>query len=120
MGTAQSGSGQQAGHPAYLLMARFQREAAAKRVYTQVQEAIRNAECDLSVYNLRLNGEPVVVVVGNEPPAELDTQLRRMLATGKPAALPADVIVLLAERGIAERSRGPWSEGHYRPGKRLL
>jgi len=43
-----------------------------------------------------------------------------MLAAGIPAVLPQDVIVMLAERGIAERGKAPWSEGHYGTGKRLI
>lgn len=61
MGTAQSPLGEQAGSPAYLQIVRFKRDAAAKRVFTAAQEAIFHAECDLSVYNLRFNGEPTLV-----------------------------------------------------------
>jgi len=119
METAAS-SQDETGNPAYLRAAHFRRDAAAKRVYTGVQEAIRNAACDLSVYNLRLNGEPTVVVVGDAPPADLDERLRHMLSAGRPAVLPQDVIVMLTERGIEERRKGPWSEGHYGISKRLI
>ena len=120
METAGSSSRDEAGKPAYLRAAHFRRDATAKRAYTGIQEAIRHAACDLSVYNLRLNGEPTVVVVGDAPAADLDERLRRMLSTGRPAVLPPDVITMLAERGIEERGNGPWREGHYRPGKRLI
>ena len=120
MGMAGSLSRDAAGNPAYLRAAHFRRDAAAKRVYTGVQEAIRNSACDLSVYNLKLNSEPTVVVVGDAPPADLDERLRWMLSTGRPAVLPQDVIVMLAERGIAERQKGPWRERHYGKGKRLI
>ena len=120
MGTAQSSPGQQREHPAYLRIVRFRRDAAAKRVYTQVQEAIRNAECDLSVYNLLFNGEPTVVVLGDAPPADLDERLRKMLSAGTPVQLPPDVIVMLTQRSIEERRKAPWTEGHYDPGKRLI
>lgn len=110
----------EAGNPAYLLMARFRRDAAAKRYYTEIQEAIRNAECDLSVYNLRLNGEPIIIVMGNEPSADLDERLRKALSTGSPTTLPQDVIVMLTERSIRERRKWPWTEGHYGSGNRLI
>lgn len=119
MDTAQP-PGQEAGSPAYLLMARFRRDVAAKRFYTEIQEAIRTAACDLSVYNLRFNGEPTVIVLGDKPSADLDERLRRMLSKGSSATVPQDVIVMLTERSIAERRKGPWSEGHYDPGKRLI
>ena len=119
MGTAQP-PGPEAGNPAYVRMARFRRDVAAKRFYTEIQEAIRTAECDLSVYNLRFNGEPTVVVLGDAPPAGLDERLRKMLSAGTPAVLPPDVIVMLTERSIRERRKGPWREGHYDPGKRLI
>jgi hypothetical protein len=84
MDTAQPSSG--AASPAYLLMARFRRDAAAKRYYTEIQEAIRNADSDLSVYNLRFNAEPIVIVLGDEPPADLDERLRRALSAGSPTS----------------------------------
>ncbi len=120
MGTAQGSADAQAGYPGYLLVARFKRDAAAKRVYTQVQEAIRPSDCDLSCYNLRLNGEPTVVVVGDAPSGDLNERLRHKIAAGTPAELPRDVILMLAERGIEERQKGPWSEGHYGAGKQLV
>ncbi len=120
MGTAQSPPGEQAGRPAYLRIVRFKRDAAAKRVFTAAQEAIRTTECDLSVYNLRFNGEPTVVVLGDAPSADLDERLRRMLAAGTSADLPPDVIAMLTQRSIEERQKGPWREGHYDPGKRLI
>ena len=55
MGTVHGPGNAQAGYPGYLLVARFKRDAAAKRVYTQIQETIRPADCDLSCYNLRLS-----------------------------------------------------------------
>ncbi len=110
MGTAESSSQDETGYPAYLRAGHFRRDAAAKRVYTGIQEAIRNAACDLSVYNLRLNGEPTVVVLGDAPPADLDERLQRMLSAGTPAILPPDVLAMLNERGIAERRKGPWRE----------
>src|SRR6476659_7683176 len=97
----------------YLHAVPFKRDAAAKRVYTQIQETIRITECDLSVFNLRLNGEPIVVVLGDPPPEDLDERLRRMLAAGTPAALPVDLILMLTQRSIEERQKRPWSEGHY-------
>ncbi len=104
----------------YLHAVRFKREAAAKRAYIQAQEAIRTTECDLSVYNLRFNGDPAVVVLGDAPSADLDERLRKMLSAGTPADLPPDVITLLTQRSLAERQKAPWSEGHYDPGKRLI
>ncbi len=120
MGTAQPPPGDQAGRPAYLRIVRFKRDAAAKRVYTAAQEAIFHAECDLSVYNLRFNGEPTVVVLGDAPPADLDERLQRMLSAGTPADLPPEVIAMLTQRSIEERRRAVWSEGHYDPGEWLI
>ncbi len=120
MGMATSPPEHQMGTPVYVCIVRFRRDTAAKRVYTAAQEAIRNAACDLSVYNLRFNGEPTVVVVGDAPPADLDERLRITLSAGTPADLPPDVIAMLTQRSIAERRKAPWSEGHYDPGKRLI
>jgi hypothetical protein len=119
VGTAQP-PGQEMGSTAYLVMARFRRDPAAKRVYNQIQEAIRATSCDLSVCNLRLNGEPIVVVVGDQPTPDLDERIHRCLAAGIPTDLQADVITLLRARSIEERAKAPWSEGHYGAGKRLV
>ncbi len=120
MGMAQSPPEEQAGSPAYLRIVRFRRDAAAKRVFTAAQEAIFHTECDLSVYNLRFNGEPTVVVLGDAPPADLGERLRKILSAGTPADLPPDIIAMLTQRSIEERRRALWSEGHYNPGERLI
>lgn len=105
-------------HP-YCQAARFAGERPAGRAYFQAQEAIFQAECDLSAYRLQLNRLWHVAVVGEPPPEDLDEQLRGILAAGEEVSLPSDVLRLLHERGMRARRRGPWSEGHYRPGKRL-
>ena len=49
----------------------------------------------------------------------LDDQLVQLLSSGEPATLPAEVLEALAERR-RQMSRGAsWTEGHYRPGRRL-
>ncbi len=85
MGTLQSPLRSQAATPNYRVIARFELSTSAKRVCAIVRETIRTTECNLSVYNLRLSGEPFVVVLGDAPPPALDARLRRLLAVGNPA-----------------------------------
>lgn len=113
----QRGGGEQEQAP-YYQAARFRAERPAGRAYFRAQEAIFQAECELSTYRLQLNRIWHVAVVGEPPPEDLDELLRGILAAGEPATLPPDVLKLLHERGIQARRRGTW-EGHYWPGKRL-
>lgn len=105
--------------PSYYQAARFAGEHPAGKAYNRVQATIFQAECDLSAYRLRLNRIWHVAVVGEPPPDDLATLLRGILATGTPVDLPPELLTLLHERSIQQRRKGPWSEGHYRPGKRL-
>ncbi len=116
----------------YSLAARYQDERASGRSYEEAQAFIyTNAQLELSAYRLqlprvdaprrRLNSPAFdwyVAVVGEQPPAEFDTRLRRILLTGEPASLPDEVLKYLFERRAQASQMGSWVEGHYRPGKR--
>ncbi len=108
--------------PCYHQAARFAGEELADAAYFAAQEAIyaRAGEIDLSAYRFQLNRVYHVAVLGERPPAVLDEQLTAILTSGEPADLPADVLRALSERRRqATRHGGSWSEGHYRPGRRL-
>jgi len=103
----------------YFRAARFVGERSAGHAYGKAQEEIYTAECNLSVFRLTLEALWHVAVTGEPPPAELDQRISAILGTGEPAALSPEVVRLLEVRGQQLRRQGPWSEGHYRPGKRL-
>ena len=104
----------------YLRIARFSAERPAERAYFQAQEAIFKAEdCDLSTYRFHLNRIWHVAVLGEQPSADLERQLRRILSRGEPASLPESVLAELARRRAQATKLGPWLERHYRPGKQL-
>ncbi len=104
----------------YHRTARFAGEQPAGRAYFSAQRAIFDGPPnDLSTYRFQLNHIYHVAVLGEAPPAELDRQLTDILASGEPAALPSDVLRALTDRRNQAITRGPWSEGHYRPGRRL-
>ncbi len=103
----------------YHRTARFADERTAADVYTALQDTIFSAPCDLSAYRFLLDQAPHVAVLGEAPPAELDAHLEELLAPGEPATLPHSVLQVLSERRRQMSRRGPWSEGHYRPGRRL-
>ena len=104
----------------YHRTARFADEPSAGLAYSAAQRAIfAGPPNDLSAYRFQLNSVYHVAVLGQPPPADLDEQLREILASGEPATLPPEVLAALAERRRQMSRRGGWSEGHYRPGRRL-
>lgn len=104
----------------YHKAARFPRERAALRIYTQLQETVYTApECDLSVYRMQLNHVYHVAVLGQPPPAALDRRIDGLLAQGELVTLPHEVLMALSERRQQMTRRGGWVEGHHRPGERL-
>ena len=104
----------------YHRTARFADEPSAGLAYGAAQRAIFDGPPnDLSAYRFQLNTIYHVTVLGEPPPADLDDQLTEILASGEPAILPAEVLAALAERRRQMSRRGFWSEGHYRPGRRL-
>ena len=104
----------------YQRASRFADEPAAGRAYDAAQRAIFvGPPNDLSAYRFQLNTIYHVAVLGEPPPAALAAQLTEILASGEPATLPYDVLAALAERRRQLRRHGFWTEGHYRPGRRL-
>ena len=105
----------------YHRTARFADEPSAGTAYGAAQRALfEGPPNDLSAYRFQLNRIEHVAVLGQPPPAELDQQLTAILAAGESADLPADVLQALSDRRRqVTKHGGPWSEGHYRPGKRL-
>jgi hypothetical protein len=103
----------------YLRAAQFRSERAAGHVYFQAQELLFRTPCDLSAFRLQYSQLWHVAVVGEAPPEDLDRRIERVLSRGQPAELPDEVVRLLQERGATMRQQGPWSEGHYRPGRTL-
>ena len=104
----------------YHRTARFADEPSAGAAYGAAQHALfEGPPNDLSAYRFQLNRIYHVAVLGQVPPAELDEQLTAILASGEPAALPTEVLRALSERRRQMSGRGVWTEGHYRPGRRL-
>ncbi len=105
----------------YYRAARFAAEPSARRTYFAVQDAIfqHPTDLDLSAYRFQLNRISHVAVLGQPPPDEVDQQLQALLAAGEATELPPDVLKLLRERRAQATRHGPWSEGHYRPGRPL-
>ena len=103
----------------YHRTARFADDRTAAGVYQRIQDTIFTVPCDLSAYRFLLDQAPHVAVLGAPPPPELDTQLAAMLAAGEPATLPGVVLQVLTERRRQMSGGSVWTEGHYRPGRRL-
>jgi hypothetical protein len=120
MSEGESPSRQELPADPYFRAARFRSERAAGHVYFQAQELLFRTPCDLSAFRLQYSQLWHVAIVGEAPPEDLDRRIERVLAHGQPAELPDEVVRLLQERGAQARQQGPWSEGHYRPGRPLL
>ena len=100
----------------YIQAACFPSERKAGRAYFRVQDALyRTPDCDLSAYRLLLNRISHVAVLGAPPPEELDRTIRRILSSGEPTTLPAEVIAALLKRRAEQIRFGPWVERHVRP-----
>ena len=103
----------------YHRTARFADDRTAAGVYQHIQATIFTTPCDLSAYRFLLDQAPHVAVLGTPPPPDLDHRLEELFAPGEPATLPRSVLQALVERRRQMGRRGPWVEGHYRPGRRL-
>ncbi len=99
--------------------ARFAGEQPSERAYFQAQDTIYQNDCDLSAYRLLLEDIWHVAVLGGQPTiTALQQELERTLyAEGEPTTLPDEILVYLFDRRAEQSTRGPWMEGHYRPGK---
>ncbi len=104
---------------AYVRAARFNHERDAGRAYDRSQDLVFRAPCDLSAYRLQVSQVWHVAIVGETPPEDLNRRIERILSRGEPAALPDAVVEALLQRSAEARSRRPWTEGHYRPGRGL-
>ena len=105
---------------AYHRTALFRDEPSAGGAYAAAQQALfEGPPNDLSAYRFQLNSVYHVAILGEPPPTDLDAQLTEILSVGEPATLPPGVLAALAERRRRMSRGGGWTEGHYRPGKRL-
>ena len=114
--------------PAYHQVARFSSEEPARAVYQQMRQCVfAREDADLSVYRFQFRpaetpAAPLVshvAVLGQTPTNDLAEQLQQLLAAGEPVELPEDVLRSLAQRRRQMSRHGHWSEGHYRPGRRI-
>lgn len=105
----------------YRRAARLAGEQPAGEAYFGVQRVLHDATepTDLSAYRLQLDRLWHVAAVGVVPPAVVLTAIEEILARGEPADLPDDVWQTLTDRRAQATREGPWTEGHYRPGRRL-
>lgn len=104
---------------AYCRAARFAGEEPAGLAYSQAQDAIYKTDCDLSAFRFQLDRLWHVAVLGDLPPDYLKARIKMILSAGDPTSLSTDILEALQERRVEAMRRGPWVEGHYRPGRRL-
>ncbi len=109
------------GRPEYCQASKFgkYRSAASVEAYNQAAQRVFNSPCDLSVFRFLFNWRWHVAVIGAPPPADIDQELRQILAQGRRVSLPHQVVSLLWQRRSEFAWRGHWVEGHHHPGIRL-
>jgi hypothetical protein len=105
--------------PPYVVSVAFRRVARAKVVYHLVEPLLHDQPVDLSAYNIELNGQPLVVVLGYPPTPEVHAALERILKPGRPATVPELALAKLFTRSLSQWAEGPWSAYHHQPGKVL-
>jgi hypothetical protein len=98
----------------YFRAIRLEGDRPSGRIYLQLQSAIAEVECDLSVYRFRLDAAWHIAVLGETPLPSLDEMLTALLASGDPVSVPLEVANALATRRSEAIRYGPWVEGHYR------
>ncbi len=105
----------------YQRAARFAGERSAGESYYAIQRVIYEAAppVDISVYRLQLDALWHVAALGLVPPAPVLQAIEEVLAPGEPADFPVEVWQALADRRAQQIRKGPWTERHFRPGRRL-
>jgi hypothetical protein len=93
--------------PPYVMGAAFRRAARAKAIFHQVEALLRDQPVDLSAYNLFLNGQPLVIVLGYPPPPQANEAIGRILSC---RVLGACVTMNRAKCSRWRRSE-TWKEG---------
>ena len=106
--------------PPYARMVRFASTDAARSAYQAVQDFIfQHEEVDLSVYNLVVARVPHVVVLGEQPGADINGQLTGLLADGVATQLPPGLIRPARGAALAARramvGAPPWLPGEPLP-----
>jgi hypothetical protein len=99
----------------YIKAGRFHNERSSGRAYTQAQETIFRASCDLSSFRFQLSEQWHVAVLGIPPPAEIAQAMDSIFADSEPVTLPAEVLQQLQERRRIAIKQAPWVERHFRP-----
>lgn len=101
----------------YLRITRFNDDTEALSAYVTAQTIVFEEDVDLSVFRIRYNDVPFVVVLGIRPDDHV-LDLFAFLTEAPVDSLPIEVIRSLAARREDASAIGPWVEGHYRPGLR--
>jgi len=97
----------------YFRVIRLEGDRPSGRIYQQLQNAIAEVKCDLSVYRFQLDAAWHIAVLGETPPPSLDEMLAALFASGDPVSVPLEVTNALATRRSEAIRYGPWIEGHY-------
>ena len=105
----------------YCQAARFDEESNSREAYQIAQQAIADAEADISAYRFKVRRIWHVAVVAEEAPSRaLQRVLEQAISRGERTDLPIEVLTTLLNRHReVMRHHLPWVDGHYHPGREL-
>lgn len=101
----------------YYRAAQFRNGDQSAQAYFETQGLIRSRkDLELSAYRLEHPGAGIwdVVVLGLQPPENVDQQLQTILYKGTPIFLDPEVLQALQARRSQKTRKGPWVERHCR------
>lgn len=86
----------------YCAAARFGSKKNVTLAHTSTLEIIRQSGIDLSSIPFKLKKNWYLAVAGMPPPAEIETQIQKLLGNGEPITLPETVVENLRQAGDRE------------------
>ncbi|MDP9314311.1 MAG: hypothetical protein M3R24_26095 [Chloroflexota bacterium] len=112
-------------HP-YYVAARYPSDKASEKPYRQTRNYLyAHEDVQLSVFRFQLGRQGSnrldwhVAVVGMQPEAHHEREVRRRLQAGQAVTLPEEVVGAMYRRRVEASRQGPWVERHHKPGRRL-
>jgi hypothetical protein len=103
-------------HARYVRAACYPNEHMSEAPYDALRELIYQQPCNMSVYRQlllqadRYDATWLVIAAGIAPPAELQTAIEHVLATGEAFTLDETVVQALFERRERANEQGQWVE----------
>ena len=99
----------------YYLAAQYEEEQPAGTAYFTIQALIEKSELSTYRFMTPRDEQWYVLVIGDQPSAEVRQKIEAALRSGTLVTLPPDVLSDFMQRRKEQIKKAPWVEGHYRP-----